>query len=72
MDKKQKIVETLLMDIQENDLSFNWYIVIDYHYANNTINKVEDDNWRLRYVLRKSLDLILDSGSSMKCIDIHT
>ena len=41
------------MDIQENDLSFNWYIVIDYHYANNTINKVEDDNRRLRYVLRK-------------------
>ena len=49
----KKLVETLQDQINKNELSFYWYITLEYHYKNTDINKVRSDNERFRYVIRK-------------------
>ena len=49
----KKLVETLQDQINKNELSFYWYITLEYHYKNTDINKVRSDNKRFRYVIRK-------------------
>ena len=49
----KKLVETLQDQINNNELSFYWYITLEYHYKNTDINKIRSDNKRFRYVIRK-------------------
>ena len=49
----KKLVKTLQDQINKNELRFNWYITLEYHYKNTDINKVRSDNERFRYVIRK-------------------
>ena len=49
----KKLVETLQDQINNNELSFYWYITLEYHYKNTDLSKIRSDNKRFRYVIRK-------------------